>query len=99
MKLIKMLTMTLLLAILPSCGLTLGPVAERQTVWAKMGTSGKIVSDTDAELLVEVDGKLARSRANVQGMIVLDEPTYEVMLKQWKARQMVDVDVKPGVKP
>lgn len=97
--LISMRLWLILLAslILTSC-VTVGPVKERETVWAKMGTPGKIVSSTVAEVLVEVDGKLVRSRANIQGMIVLDEPSYAAMLKQWKARQMVDVDLTPKEK-
>lgn len=85
--------------ILPSCEINpirIGPGPDKvTTVWAKMGTPGKIVSDTEVDLLIEVDGKPVKSRANVQGMIVLDEPTYTQLLKQWKARQMVDVDVTP----
>jgi len=86
MKPTKMLTLTLLLLTLAGCGITLGPVAERQTVWAKMGTPGKVVSNTQAEVLVAVDGKNVRSKANIQGMIVLDEPTYNVLLEHWEKR-------------
>jgi hypothetical protein len=70
-------------------------VKESETIWAKMGTPGKVVSDTVADVLVEVDGKWVRSKTGIQGMIVLDEPTYNQLWKQWQARQKVDVDVTP----
>jgi len=70
-------------------------VKERETVWAKMGTPGKVVTSVVVEVLVEVDGKPVRTKANIQGMIVLDEPTYTMLMRQWKARQRVDVDVTP----
>ena len=69
---------------LTGCGLTLGPQVERETTWAKMGTPGRIVSDTEADVLVKVDGKDVRSKANVRGMVVLDEPTYELLLKTYQ---------------
>lgn len=70
---------------LTSCDVTLGPKAERQTVWAQMGTPGRVVDDATVELLVEVDGQLKRSRARIQGMIVLDEPTYTALMEAYKA--------------
>jgi hypothetical protein len=80
----RMLILALLLATLTSCNLSLGPVAERQTVWAQMGTSGKVVSDTKCEVLVSVDGKWVRTKTDIKGMVVIDEPTYEALLKKWK---------------
>jgi hypothetical protein len=68
-------------------------------VWAKLGTPGKVVSDTTADVLVEVDGKLKRTKAKIQGMMVLDEPTYNLLWKMWQARDKVDVDVTPEKKP
>lgn len=60
---------------LSGCGVTLGPVAERETIWATMGTPGRIVDKREVEVLVE--GK--RSRASLAGMVVLDEPTYQLL--------------------
>lgn len=74
-------TLVMLSLILSGCGLTLGPVAERETIWAKHGTSGKVVGKCETDVLVNDK----RTRANIQGMIVIDEPTYELLLKTWKA--------------
>jgi hypothetical protein len=52
-----------------------------------MGTSGKVVSNSEVSVLVEVNGKLVRSKSNIRGMIVLDEPTYNLIWKQWQERQ------------
>ena len=73
-----------LMTCLTSACLTLGPRAERETVWASHGTVGKVVSDTTADVLVLVDGRLKRTKADIKGMIVIDEPTYLAMLKAYK---------------
>jgi len=63
---------------LNGCGVTLGPVVERQTIWARMGTPGRIVDDRDVEVLVpDGQGGWTRTRAKLAGMCVLDEPTLE----------------------
>lgn len=58
---------------------------DRETVWAKMGTPGRVVSKSTVEVLVPVnrDGKIVweRGHADIQGMVVLDEPTLEYYQK------------------
>jgi hypothetical protein len=67
----------------------IGPVEKIETIWARMGTCGKVVSETHADVQVEVivGGKTEtkRARANIQGMIVIDEPTYNLLKKHWDA--------------
>ena len=81
----KILAVLLLLSIgaLIGCGLTLGPVAERETTWAKMGTPCRIVDSRKIEILVP-DGldekgllKWKRSTGVLAGMTAIDEPTLE----------------------
>jgi predicted lipoprotein len=74
---IALLTLAASLA-LSGCGVTLGPVVERQTVWARMGTPGRIVDQREVEVLVpDGQGGWQNSRARLAGMCVLDEPTLE----------------------
>lgn len=97
----------LLSLILPACLLlttsceirpiSIGPTERVETIWAVMGTPGKVVSDTTADVLVEVDGKPKRSKAKIQGMMVLDEPTYNLIWKHWQERGKGDVT--PEKKP
>jgi hypothetical protein len=63
---------------LTGCGLTLGPQAERVTIWAKMGTPGRVVDNRKVDVLLP-DGKggWQRSTAVLAGMCVLDEPTLD----------------------
>jgi hypothetical protein len=71
-----------LLTVAISLGLTgcvtLGPRAERETTWAKMGTPARIVDQRKIDVLVP-DGKggWQRSTAVLAGMCVLDEPTLD----------------------
>jgi hypothetical protein len=63
---------------LSGCGLTIGPRAERETIWAKMGTPGRIVDQRRVDVLVpDGQGGWQRSSAVLAGMCVLDEPTLE----------------------
>lgn len=98
MRPLLMLTWVTLLLIPTGCGLTLGPTAERETVWARAGTSGKVVGQCETEILITTEAGEKRSKANIQGMIVIDEPTYELLLKMWKARDRVDIGLTPGMK-
>jgi hypothetical protein len=64
--------------VLSGCGVTLGPTAERLTVWAKMGTPCRIVDERRLDVLVpDGQGGWTRSTANLCGMCALDEPTLE----------------------
>jgi hypothetical protein len=58
-------------------GCALGPTVERETIWAKHGTPGRIVDQREVEVLVPVEGRWVRSRAVLAGLVVLDEPTLE----------------------
>jgi hypothetical protein len=69
------LTCTLTLS---GCSISLGPVAERETTWAVMGTPARIVDERKLEILVP-DGKggWQRSTGVLKGQMSLDEPTLE----------------------
>ena len=81
---IRFLMLTLCVATLAGCNLSLGPVAERETVWAKMGTSGRVVGKCETEILVSTKTGDVRTKANIQGMIVVDQPTYEALIQSWR---------------
>ena len=83
--------MPLLLASLAICltltaCVTIGPKAERETIWAKHGTVGKVVSNSTVDVLVMVDGEWKRTVANIKGMVVIDEPTYHAMLVAYREK-------------
>ena len=66
----------------------LGPRETDTTTWAKMGTPGKVIDTREMEILVpdglESDGKTQKwkkSRARLDGMMTIDEPTLEYYRK------------------
>ncbi|MCP4639447.1 MAG: hypothetical protein GY851_03390 [bacterium] len=66
---------------------TIGPKAERETIWAKKGTIGKVVSDSTVEILVPLEGsnnEWIRTKADAKGMILIDEETYQAMLECYR---------------
>ena len=79
-------TLALTLPILVGCsGVTLGPQVERDTIWAKMGTPGRVVDARMVDVLVpNVDGKWVRSRACVAGMCLIDEPTLTLYQRAYE---------------
>jgi hypothetical protein len=104
MKALSLMTLPLLL-ITTGCGeITIGPRAERDAYWEKLGTPAKVIDDTKIEVIVkDATGKEVPAKVNPSGMMILDAPTYELYSEAWKkqaaaAREMVDGDVKPEVK-
>jgi hypothetical protein len=82
------LTVGLLLLTLPGltgCAVTLGPVTERETIWARMGTPARIVDQRPIDVLVpDGKGNWKRTQAVMGGMMGLDEPTFEVFQRNWE---------------
>ena len=80
----QLLMLMLSTVILTGCNFSLGPVAERETIWARMGSSGRVVGKCETEILVTTKSGDVRTKANLQGMMVVDQPTYDALLRCWK---------------
>jgi hypothetical protein len=78
-------TVLLLLLITTGCGeITIGPRAEREVYWERLGTPAKIVSDTKIEVIVkDATGREHPAKVNPSGMMILDAPTYELYHEAW----------------
>ncbi|MCZ7644346.1 MAG: hypothetical protein M5U26_03540 [Planctomycetota bacterium] len=86
----KLRLLTLMLALIGCAGCSINPfrppTTERQTQWARMGTPGYVVSPTPEKpvivpLLVPEGEKLVPSRGRIDGMVVIDQPTFEYYRK------------------
>jgi hypothetical protein len=66
----------LALVLLGGCSFTIGPKVERETIWARKGTAGRVADKREIEVLVpDGAGGWKRSRAQCDGMCLIDEPT------------------------
>ena len=77
-RILTLTLMTFLLIGLSGCGRI---SMQREIVWAKMGTMGRVVAAKDVELLVEQDGELVPAKADIVGMMVIDQITLEKLLE------------------
>jgi len=56
---------------------------ERQVVWAKMGSIARIVDDRKIKVMIkDSTGSWITADASLQGMVAVDEPTINVLLKE-----------------
>lgn len=87
---IRRLRVLMLLPVLIGCAGCLNPfrppTTERQTQWARMGTPGYVVSEKPDKpvvvpLLVPDGDKLVPSVGRIDGMVVIDQPTFEYYRK------------------
>lgn len=87
-KIALILTISLMLT---GCGVFSPPSPERRTVWAQIGTPGRIIDDRPVQHLVKDEaGNLQPSKGIMRGMVAIDEPTYQLLLKSYqdaKARE------------
>lgn len=54
---------------------------ESTVIWAKMGTVGKIVDGDDCIVLIMVGDEYIPVEADLTGMVAIDEPTLEALMK------------------
>lgn len=73
--LVSLLTLT-------GCGIFSPAAPERRTVWAQIGTPGRIIDDKPiAHLVKDDEGNLQPSKGIMRGMVAIDEPTYQLLMK------------------
>lgn len=72
--------------ILSGCGgLTLGPKVETKIIWETIGTPAQVTDDREIEVLVpDAGGKKAVGRVNPAGRMLIDRPTYDMLLDCWE---------------
>lgn len=75
-KMLLLLTLTLSL---PGCVASASrPLKTNEITWAKMGTPARIVDEQKVKVLVpDGQGGWTPGRANLAGMVAIDEPTLE----------------------
>ncbi len=83
----KLLLLTCLLTLTGCMNPFRPPQTERQTQWARMGIPGYVTEEKPGKpqvatiLIRDENGKLVPSKARIDGMVVLDEPTFEYYRK------------------
>lgn len=105
MSRLLLLPVLMTMCALTSCGLSIGPQVKETAVLVHDGQPGVVVGNVSVRVQFEKAGGEQFVDQKIGGWMVMPKPHFDALMTRLKklesdlARDKVDVDVKPGVKP